>query len=102
MDTHQEREAAERLAAARARHAEGAELLARGDGAGAARTAQAGLAEIGDRYVPRGEDVADDTDLKLLLAEGQIAAGNVNDGARGLLRILADRSELFARRHALG
>lgn len=59
--------------------------------------AKAGLEELGDEYAPFL--VEDDTDLKLLIAEGRIEKGYLSEGVELMLRALETRISLYAELH---
>jgi hypothetical protein len=88
----------ERLAGARAWLALGERLLDAGNAAEALAAARAGLEELGSDYAsPRTKD---DTSLKLALAEDRLAEGDTESAAVISLRMLEDRTELYADKHA--
>lgn len=66
--------------------------------ANAVECAQAGLAELGMRYVALGED--DDTDVKIRAARERIEAGAVADGSAVMIRVLETRITLYEALHA--
>jgi hypothetical protein len=70
------------------------ELHAATDAVAAAR---AGIADLGDDYRPKR--VKDDTGLHVLDANGAIAAGKTEEGARSLLSVLDVRIGLYFRRY---
>jgi hypothetical protein len=85
------------LAEARAFLALGEKLLARDRLEPAIQAAKSGLSALGDDYAPAG--VADDTGLKILAAEDQIAQGHLRNAASMMLRMLEIRVDLYAERH---
>lgn len=69
-----------------------------GKSTNAVECAQAGLDELGTRYIALGDD--DDTDVKLRAARERIAAGAVGDGAAVMVRVLQTRIALYEALHA--
>jgi hypothetical protein len=64
-----------------------------GDGDAACRAASSGLDELGDAYL--GDEVEDDTSLKLLAAEDGHANGAAHAGT-AMVRVLSDRLAMYA------
>jgi hypothetical protein len=62
------------------------------DGDGAYRAASTGLDELGDAYL--GDEVEDDTSLKLLAAEDGHANGEPHAGP-AMVRVLSDRLAMY-------
>ena len=60
--------------------------------------ARAGLAELGSDYAPTR--VEDDTDLKLHAADELLQTGHPDKAARMMLRMLGERTRLYAQKHA--
>jgi len=75
----------------------GNQLLAGGEATGATHCAQSGVAELGDDYA--GDDVIDDTGLKIHAAEELIEEGRSIDGARLFLKMLQIRTDLYKKLH---
>lgn len=63
----------------------------------AVAAARAGIADLGDDYRPKR--VKDDTGLHILDANGAIAAGRTEEGARTLISVLDVRIGLYFRRY---
>ena len=63
----------------------------------AVAAARAGIADLGDDYRPKR--VKDDTGLHVLDANGAIAAGKTEEGARTLISVLDARIGLYFRRY---
>lgn len=76
----------------------GRRKLEAGEPREAVRCAEQGLEALGDEYAPPG--VEDDTQLKLLAAQEQLRQGRDEAGARVMLRMLEERTTLYARRHS--
>ncbi len=71
----------------------GGAFLASGDFSNAVETARAGLEALGTRYV--SPLATDDTDLKVKAAEMQIAEGKMENGAKVLLDMLQQRTQMY-------
>ena len=65
----------------------------------AVAAARAGIADLGDGYRPK--QIKDDTGLHILDANGAIAAGRTDEGARTLISVLDTRIDLYFRRYAI-
>lgn len=88
----------ERLAGARAWLALGERLLDADNADDALAAGRAGLEELGPDYASRR--TVDDTGLKLALAEDRLAEGDTESAAALTLRMLEDRTELYADKHS--
>ena len=89
----------EALAGSRAWHTLGSSYLASGDPENAMACARRGLDMLGDDYASPMVD--DDTDMKLFAAQERIQEGYLQDGAEVMLRVLDERTGLFAERTGL-
>jgi hypothetical protein len=63
----------------------------------AVAAARAGIADLGDDYRPKR--VKDDTGLHVLDANGAVAAGKTEEGARSLISVLDARIGLYFQRY---
>ncbi|MEO8842869.1 MAG: hypothetical protein ABI591_10625 [Kofleriaceae bacterium] len=63
----------------------------------AVAAARAGIADLGESYRPKR--VEDDTGLHVLDANGAVAAGSTDEGARSLISVLDARIGLYVRRY---
>lgn len=63
----------------------------------AVAAARAGIANLGDDYRPKR--VKDDTGLHVLDANGAVAAGRIEEGARSLISVLDARIGLYFQRY---
>ncbi len=86
-----------RLAGARAWLSVSQRLLDTGAVEDALTGARSGIAELGDAYA--GDDVDDDTELKALAAEDELANGDRSVATTLLLRVLESRAQLYAEAH---
>jgi hypothetical protein len=91
-----ERSAYAGLAAARAWLDVGASRLRAGDAEAALAAARSGVEELGSGYT--GEGVRDDTKLKLVVADEQIADGDTETAAEIVLDVLRTRAGLLEER----
>lgn len=82
----------QRAAAARAWLAIARALIDEGDADAAYRAASRGVDELGDAYL--GEEVEDDTTLKLLAAEDGHRSGAAHAGT-AMVRVLSDRLAMY-------
>jgi len=64
---------------------------------GSLARARAGIADLGDDYRPKR--VKDDTGLHVLDANGAVAAGKTEEGARSLISVLDARIGLYFQRY---
>lgn len=87
-----------KLAGSRAWLNLGEKRVAAKDWTGAIACAEAGLAELGDKYA--GPDVEDDTQLKLYAAQDQLAKGKAQNAASVMLNMLSIRIRLYTKLHA--
>lgn len=86
------------LAMARAWSALGEAKHSAGDLDGCIACVRAGLDALGPDYA--GEDVADDTGLKLMLAAERLAEGHTSDATTIMVRMLRTRLALYAEKYA--